>query len=83
MPAPPTWTPKVYPRVCGGTESAAVAELLWHGLSPRVRGNHIDAGDPVPFDRSIPACAGEPRPEKAGRGSAGVYPRVCGGTFWP
>ena len=31
--------------------------------------------------RSIPACAGEPRGPVARRRSNGVYPRVCGGTF--
>ena len=50
------------------------------GLSPRVRGNPCGGG---PDDRragSIPACAGEPRVEGDQHGSAGVYPRVCGGT---
>ena len=31
-------------------------------------------------ERSIPACAGEPRSAAATRRARGVYPRVCGGT---
>ena len=53
-----TW---VYPRVCGGaTELATKCGLDLSGLSPRVRGNPAPAGEPQDFDRSIPACAGEP-----------------------
>ena len=51
---------RVYPRVCGGTGTAALHYQSLPGLSPRVRGNRncrvalsIAAG-------SIPACAGEP-----------------------
>ena len=36
-----------------------------------------------PSDGSIPACAGEPAPSAAVTRSAGVYPRVCGGTSPP
>ena len=51
------------------------------GLSPRVRGNQPDDNDEICLGRSIPACAGEPRPA-LGRCYLGrVYPRVCGGTL--
>ena len=33
--------------------------------------------------RSIPACAGEPRPAEAHLAHQRVYPRVCGGTITP
>ena len=75
------WRDRVYPRVCGGTESSPAAISAWWGLSPRVRGNRRQATTTVARFGSIPACAGEPR---AGFGAArvvGVYPRVCGGTL--
>ena len=55
-------SPKVYPRVCGGTDTTPPAAAKAEGLSPRVRGNpevliYRDAKL-----RSIPACAGEPHP---------------------
>ena len=74
------FTTGVYPRVCGGTQSAAQMNQSPRGLSPRVRGNP----GTLPADRrhlgSIPACAGEPRPKPPRPRSWTVYPRVCGGT---
>ena len=35
---------------------------------------------PTAPPRSIPACAGEPRPAAQKNPQCGVYPRVCGGT---
>ena len=66
--------------MCGGTALRRRPENPQHGLSPRVRGNPaptlVTGGD----NRSIPACAGEPRcGRRAGCGTE-VYPRVCGGT---
>ena len=71
---------QVYPRVCGGTSSWSFQLRPPYGLSPRVRGNRRcgDAGRAT--RRSIPACAGEPRPAVRARGRPWVYPRVCGGT---
>ena len=70
----------VYPRVCGGTASAAGYDAGHAGLSPRVRGNRITAFRSNVNTRSIPACAGEP-PDAAGSARPRrVYPRVCGGT---
>ena len=51
---------KVYPRVCGGTESLVVPAAALEGLSPRMRGNHQGSGPINPAFRSIPAYAGEP-----------------------
>ena len=72
---------QVYPRVCGGTgvHTGVVGKVT--GLSPRVRGNPRHPGAGVPAARSIPACAGEPRPIRSCRARTGVYPRVCGGTI--
>ena len=50
------------------------------GLSPRVRGNPGGGGELPRPGRSIPACAGEPRPAAPAEARPGVYPRVCGGT---
>ncbi len=74
---PPTW---VYPRVCGGTFTAATRYSYIWGLSPRVRGNPRDQHDDQHIHRSIPACAGEPPCRAFPRGLSAVYPRVCGGT---
>ena len=67
--------------MCGGTVSGLTNGETYGGLSPRVRGNPrilLVAGG---GRRSIPACAGEPRPSGPSRGRTGVYPRVCGGTL--
>ena len=50
------------------------------GLSPRVRGNLLNAALVCLGLRSIPACAGEPAAAAAVIGMIPVYPRVCGGT---
>ena len=73
-------TGPVYPRVCGGTGPIAVSNTAYRGLSPRVRGNLGLAAQQAARNRSIPACAGEPRPNGLPPSSDGVYPRVCGGT---
>ena len=51
------------------------------GLSPRVRGNQWDPGEPRTHDRSIPARAGEPRTRPGHYLATTVYPRACGGTL--
>ena len=50
------------------------------GLSPRVRGNPCWKSWTTCRCRSIPACAGEPRPGTLSAKRCKVYPRVCGGT---
>ena len=71
---------EVYPRVCGGTCLASVCPRRVTGLSPRVRGNLGECELRDSWQRSIPACAGEPREGGAATTSDSVYPRVCGGT---
>ena len=70
----------VYPRVCGGTFWVLSFRVLRLGLSPRVRGNHQGRGWAQECVRSIPACAGEPTPDREVDVLLPVYPRVCGGT---
>ena len=75
-----TWSRRVYPRVCGGTEIPRRAGSGSAGLSPRVRGNLGRHSQSPPSARSIPACAGEPCRPGGSAGHTRVYPRVCGGT---
>ena len=51
------------------------------GLSPRLRGNHLDAVGQVAGARSIPAPAGEPANLSTAFAGPRVYPRACGGTL--
>jgi len=74
-------TPKVYPRVCGGTSKLGTWPRMVAGLSPRVRGNLSDTIACVTKSRSIPACAGEPIYGEGRPAYQKVYPRVCGGTW--
>ena len=71
---------QVYPRVCGGTAHVRGFRTAAHGLSPRVRGNPVDACRHSVQYGSIPACAGEPAKSPTARRPFTVYPRVCGGT---
>ncbi len=70
----------VYPRVYGGTKADNRAAALMKGLSPRVRGNPLQEGYRSIPARSIPACTGEPSKSGCQLHTAGVYPRVYGGT---
>ena len=49
-----------YPRVCGGTRDAGLEREWLKGLSPRVRGNPVQAAVFKILFGTIPACAGEP-----------------------
>ena len=82
-PIPPSSRPcsrGVYPRVCGGTTDTRRRGVQVQGLSPRVRGNPSQSRNTLSGFRSIPACAGEPRPCRRRAPGRRVYPRVCGGT---
>ena len=59
--SPSTSERRVYPRVCGGTGWSGKPLLASKGLSPRVRGNPPQGLAQSKSQRSIPACAGEPR----------------------
>ena len=75
-----SWLATVYPRVCGGTQTAAETARDAYGLSPRMRGNLDEQLRRAVKEGSIPAYAGEPRPSPRSGAAAKVYPRVCGGT---
>ena len=75
------WTlTAVYPRVCGGTAAGSGRPAMLNGLSPRVRGNLLTVSISDLYERSIPACAGEPVLRSVSAIPSKVYPRVCGGT---
>jgi len=73
----PRW---VYPRVCGGAGYSIVSVSDRMGLSPRVRGSPSTYPRRPGEERSIPACAGEPRRVRSTSSDIAVYPRVCGGA---
>ena len=66
--------------MCGGTGERGHGQTPMSGLSPRVRGNRRQHAPADADERSIPACAGEPRGLHVHRIGWRVYPRVCGGT---
>ena len=71
--------PKVYPRVCGGTQCRNAVGVVGDGLSPRVRGNLVRAAYAAATPGSIPACAGEPAsPQDLLCLVRGLSPRVRG-----
>ena len=72
---------RVYPRVCGGSQRSIGRLAGFHGLSPRVRGKPGPPREGTTMTRSIPACAGEAAGRPGVAGVAGVYPRVCGGSW--
>ena len=71
---------EVYPRVCGGTRVSASICAVLTGLSPRLRGNHLESRRGNSCLGSIPASAGEPSTAGGAYATSEVYPRVCGGT---
>ena len=71
---------RVYPRVYGGTRRIGRGVYQQSGLSPRVRGNPRHLQREVNYQRSIPACTGEPCQEAGAQVTVEVYPRVYGGT---
>ena len=69
---------RVYPRVGGGTDFVPLQEGNNLGLSPRGRGNRLNALFAGLLFRSIPAWAGEPLDASPCFLQPGVYPRVGG-----
>ena len=61
----------------------SMADNASKGLSPRVRGNRLSGHAYLRWLWSIPARAGEPQENAAGKTRVGVYPRACGGTPIP
>ena len=67
--------------MCGGTRIKHRNPHTIGGLSPRVRGNHVNVTFADGTEGSIPACAGEPSRGRGLHRAGQVYPRVCGGTM--
>ncbi len=57
----------VDPRMRGGADAAPRSVLLAMGRSPHARGSPLPRQRYRPLQRSIPACAGEPRCRPFGR----------------
>ena len=51
---------EVYPRECGAAICGHLLDLMFLGLSPRVRGSRSESRRDRPRGRSIPASAGQP-----------------------
>ena len=71
------WGP-VHPRVCGEPSARAARKGSPPGPSPRVRGTRGSRIGPRAGERSIPACAGNPRCAWSACRPTRVHPRVCG-----
>ena len=71
---------KVYPRVGGGNRASVLMPKTRVGLSPRGRGKPARGQRTSPFQRSIPAWAGETGYCYAPIKGMKVYPRVGGGN---
>ena len=71
---------RVYPRVGGGNVARALEVAPRTGLSPRGRGKLAPTGKAFDRVRSIPAWAGETRPNRERNRWNEVYPRVGGGN---
>ena len=78
--AAPARAMRVYPRAGGGTICRTRHWQPQPGLSPRRRGNHLDAPLRLGPCGSIPAQAGEPATSPCAPGARRVYPRAGGGT---
>ena len=70
----------VYPRVCGGSVAQQQRLGLLIGLSPRVRGKHLQNSRSTGHRGAIPACAEEAQRKHRPAVLPAVYPRVCGGS---
>ena len=67
--------------MCGATHHRPRQSGPSRGLSPRVRGNHINGlWAPIALG-PIPACAGQPSTRNKHGASVRAYPRVCGATL--
>ena len=70
--------PAVYPRVCGADRPTNAYEMIFEGLSPRVRGSRGCHDARRNVRRSIPTCAGQPASPLTAIVMWRVYPHVCG-----
>ena len=73
---------EVYPRMYGETVGWDGSCREKKGLSPHVRGNPPSISSCVGGRRSIPACTGKPRTNRAVHPIRTVYPRMYGETAY-
>ncbi len=71
---------RAYPRARGATTLQSGCALLILGLSPRTRGNRVNAWRRCCCAGPIPAHAGQPGAGAAASGVLGAYPRARGAT---
>ena len=78
-----------FPSLVGGLSPRVRGNLLQHGGGatnggsiPACAGNRAYHSEAFAVNGSIPACAGEPAARSTWHPHLGVYPRVCGGTYW-
>ena len=85
QPANPTGRTQVYPRVCGGTPTGGRVVTRRGGLSPRVRGNHLDSEQCRSLHTVYPrVCGGTQDVRIQCRPLSGLSPRVRGNPgAWP
>ncbi len=69
-----------YPRACGETWPDGLHSNYTPGLSPRLRGNHREAGAAARGAGTIPAPAGKPVTLHSRMIAEWDYPRACGET---
>ena len=69
---------KDHPRVCGENLIEKVAELLYQGSPPRVRGKRMCCIRQIHCSRITPACAGKTRTDFCTVSAGQDHPRVCG-----
>ena len=70
-----------YPRACGVTISIAEVISSAAGLSPRMRGHHLNRLQTCPGVGTIPAHAGSPPMMRRIKCRTWDYPRACGVTY--
>ena len=76
----PSTSPRVYPRLRGGSPSLLPEYRYAPGLSPPTRGIHYLIALDDEYAGSIPAYAGDPHALRLFTEVAKVYPRLRGGS---
>ncbi len=71
-------SPPVHPRACGEHASVVLDVVSWFGSSPRVRGTPTAVVVREPWQRFIPARAGNTSRSRRPPPAPPVHPRACG-----
>ncbi len=83
MPATRERSGRVDPRACGAARGPCADLLTTPGRSPRMRGSRVLSIRITDASGSIPAHAGQPRPQRGSRCWRRVDPRACGAADCP